>query len=80
MRTHISREIRRLLHIPQELDIFDGLRAKAMAGISGNQFGSMNDMQTQYITLESRFIGLVRQGPGQAELIIPLGPRFNTCV
>ena len=70
MRTRLSREIRRLLHIPQELDIFDGLRAKAMAGIPGNRTGSMNDMQIQCITLEPRFIGLVQQGPGQIELSV----------
>ena len=64
MWTRITREIRRLLHIPQELDIFDGLRAKAMAGIPGNRSGSMNDMWIQCITLEPRFIGLVQQGPG----------------
>ena len=70
MRTRISREIRRLLHIPQELDIFDGLRAKAMAGIPGNRTGSTNDMPIQFITLEPRFIGLVQQGPGQVELSV----------
>ena len=64
MRTRISREIRRLLHIPQELDIFDGLRAKVMTGIPGNRSGSMNDMRIQCITLAPRFIGLVQQGPG----------------
>jgi hypothetical protein len=70
MQTRISREIRRLLHIPQELDIFGGLRAKAMAGIPGNRTGSMNDMPIQCITLEPRFIGLVQQGPGQVELSV----------
>ncbi len=70
MRTRISREIWRLLHIPQELDFFDGLRAKAMTGIQGNRIGSMNDMLIQCITLEQRFIGLVQQGPGQVELSI----------
>ena len=64
MQTRISREIRRLLHIPQELDIFDGLRAKAMACIPGNRTGPMNDMRIQCITLEPRFIGLVQQGLG----------------
>jgi hypothetical protein len=46
-----------LLHIPQELDIFDGLRAKAMAGIPGNRSGSMNDMLIQLITLKPRLAG-----------------------
>jgi hypothetical protein len=64
MRTRISREIRRLLHILRELDFFDGLRAKAMTGIPGNRTGSMNDIRNQFITLAPRFIGLVQQGPG----------------
>jgi len=62
-----------LLHIPQELDIFDGLRAKAMAGIPGNRSGSMNDMLIQPITLEPRLAGLVQQGPGEAELGVVYG-------
>jgi len=68
MRTRISCAIRRLQHIPQELDIFDGLRAKAMAGIPGNRSGSMNDMLIQTITLEPRLAGRFQQGPGEAEL------------
>ena len=63
MRTSISCAVRRLLHIPQELDIFDGLRAKAMAGIPGNRSGSMNDMLIQPITLEPRLAGRFQQGP-----------------
>ena len=70
MRTRISCAIRRLLHIPKGLDIFNGLKAKAMAGIPGNRTGSMNDMPIQCITLEPRFIGLVQQGPGQVELSV----------
>ena len=70
MRTRISHEIRRLLHIPQELVFFDGLRAKVLAGIPGNRTGSMNNMRIQCITLEPRFIGLVQQGLGQLELSI----------
>jgi hypothetical protein len=75
MRTRISCAIRRLLHIPQELDIFDGLRAKAMAGIPGNRSGSMNDMLIQPITLEPRLAGLVQPGPGEAELCVFIGSR-----
>jgi hypothetical protein len=52
-----------LLDIPQELDIFDGLRAKAMAGIPGNRSGSMNDKLIQPITLEPRLAGRFQQGP-----------------
>ena len=63
MRTRISCAVRRLLNIPQELDIFDGLRAKAMAGIPGNRSGSMNDMLIQPITLEPRLAGRFQQGP-----------------
>ena len=68
MRTRISWAIRRLLHIPEELDIFDGLRAKAMAGIPGNRSGSMNDMLIHHITLEPRLAGRFQQGQGEAEL------------
>ena len=68
MRTRISCAVRRLLHIPQELDTFDGLRAKAMAGIPGNRSGSMNDMLIQPIMLEPRLAGRFQQGPGAAEL------------
>ena len=68
MWTRISCAIRRLLHILQKLDIFDGLRAKAMTGIPGNRSGWMNDMLIQPITLEPRLAGLVQQGPGEAEL------------
>ena len=63
MRTRISCAVRRLLHIPQELDIFDGLRAKAMADIPGNRSGSMNDMFVKSITLEPRLAGRFQQGP-----------------
>ncbi len=68
MRTRISCAVRRLLHIPPELDIFDGLSAKAMASIPGNRSGSMNDMLIQPITLEPRLAGRFQQGRGEAEL------------
>ena len=73
MQTRISCAIRRLLYIPQKLDIFDGLRAKTMAGIPGNRSGSMNDRLIQPITLEQRLAGLVQQGPGEAELGVVYG-------
>jgi hypothetical protein len=73
MRTRILCAIRRLLHIPQGLDIFDGLRAKDMAGILGNRSGSMNDMLIQSITLEPRLTDLVQKGPGEAELGVVYG-------
>ena len=59
MRTRISCAIRRLLHIPQELDIFDALRAKAMADILGNRSGSAEYILVQSITLQPRLAGLV---------------------
>jgi hypothetical protein len=52
-----------LLHIPKGLDIFNGLKAKAMAGIPGNRSGSMNDKVIQPITLEPRLAGRFQQGP-----------------
>jgi hypothetical protein len=63
MRTRISCAVRRLLYIPQELDIFDDLRAKAMAGIPGNRSSSMNDTLIQPITREPRLVGRFQQGP-----------------
>jgi hypothetical protein len=56
--------MRLLLHIPKELDILDGLKAKAMAGIPGNRSISINGMHIHRIMLEPCIVGLVQQGPG----------------
>jgi hypothetical protein len=56
-----------LLHIQQELNILNGLRANAMAGIPGNRCDSIHDMQIQLITLQPRLSGLAQQGPGDVD-------------
>ena len=58
MRTRLSREIQRLLHILQILDILNDLKTKALSWFLGKRSVPMNDMWFQFITLEPRFADL----------------------
>ena len=59
MRTRLSHEIQRLLHILQILDILNDLKTKVPSWILGKRLAPMKDIWFQFITLEPRFAGLV---------------------
>jgi len=59
MRTHLSRESQRLLHILQIPDILNDLKTTAPSWILGKRSAPMKDMWFQFITIEPRSAGLV---------------------
>ena len=67
MRTRLSREIQRLLHILQLPDILNDLKTKAPSWILGKRSAPMKDMWIQFITLEPSFAGLVPASTGKVQ-------------
>jgi hypothetical protein len=68
MRTHISRNIRSPLHIPQATDRFDGLKAIAMTWNPGKRSDSSRDMEIQFITLDPHLVAHAKQAWGEVAL------------
>jgi hypothetical protein len=65
MRTRLSHETQRLLHILQIPDILNDLKTKAPSWILGKRLAPIKDMWFQFITLEPRFAGLVPASTGK---------------
>jgi len=67
MRTRLSREIQRLLHILQIPEILNDLKAKVPSWILGKRSAPMKDMWFHFITLEPPFAGLVPASTGRVQ-------------